>query len=312
MKKVLITGGHGFIGKSICKMLKEKFPDAVLSVPRSKELDLRNYERTRDYFERNSFDTVIHLAAVMAGIGELTQWPLRYFEENIQINFNTVKAALESGVKRFLTFGSSCAFSKYTPIPMGEEHLWSGQPENTYGTAKLMMLEHLQSQSEMEWLYLIPANVYGPGDHFDISLSHVIPATILKFHNAYKTEQREIKVWGDGLQIRDFIYIDDLTEIVCKLLNQNVWDLKILNLSTGLGTSIKRIVQKIQQLMTKGNEVKIQWVPSEATGILKKILKNESLLEIIGNYDFTDIEDGLYYTVREFLNDNNLNKLYCS
>lgn len=299
-EKWLLTGGNGFIGSNLKEKIRKKFNNIELLSPSSKELDLRDYNKTLDYIKENEVDIVIHLAANMTGIGDLTEKPLKYFEDNTLMNFTIVKASLKAGVKRFLTFGSTCGFSRQTPIPMMEEHFWQGRPENTYGTAKLMMLEHLLSQNQMEWLYLVPANVYGVGDHFDLERSHVIPATILKFDRA-RLDSKKVDVWGDGSQIRDFIYVDDLTDVVCQFIDLDKWKERVVNVSTGKGVTIKDIVLNIRNSM-KFNDIEINWLLEKPTGLPVKIINNDKFTDIFGEYDFTSIEEGIKRTVKWYLN----------
>jgi GDP-L-fucose synthase len=301
----LLTGGNGFVGSNLKNKLQNLFPNIDILSPSSKELDLRDFNETLKFLEKSKVEVVIHLAANMAGIGELTERPLKYFEDNVLINFNIIRTCLMTKVNKFLTLGSTCGFSRSTPIPMKEEHFWCGKPENTYGTAKLLLLEHLMSQSKMEWLYLVPANIYGEGDHFDELRSHVIPATILKFENAKSEKKSYINVWGDGSQVRDFIYIDDLTSIICEFLKLNKWEERIVNVSTGKGTSIKEIVFHIRKYMEL-EDIKINWLLDKPTGLPIKVIDNGKLSNIIKNYKFITIEEGLKSTIEWFNNKQNM------
>ncbi|MHA2131840.1 MAG: NAD-dependent epimerase/dehydratase family protein, partial [Promethearchaeota archaeon] len=296
MKNVLLTGGYGFIGTNFRSTLTERFPSIRLFTPTSSELNLLNSLEVFEFLNENNIEMVLHLASHLAGIGELTEKPLEYFEDNLIMNFNIIKAARCSGVKEFLTLGSTCAFSNNTPSPFQENDLWLGRPENTYGISKLAMLEHLKAQNQMKWLYLMPANAYGTGDHFDIKLSHIIPATIMKLNDAVKNNKPYISVWGDGSQVRDFIYIDDLCDIVCKFLEMKTWNQTIVNISTGIGTCIKDIVSNLILIMGL-NHIEVKWLTDKPIGIPEKMMNNDRLISIIGRYQFTTIEDGLKSTV---------------
>lgn len=288
----LITGAKGFVGKCLAQRLKnELYKDCVLT-PSSTELDLRNYDKVYEFLKKYKVTKVIHLAASMSGIGELTNNPLTYLENNFLINFNIVKAALETRVKYFVTFGSSCSYSQNTNIPMREADLWKEKPENTYGISKLLLLEHLLSQCKMKFLYLVPANIYGVGDHFSSDKAHVIPATILKFENAVKEKKNKISVWGNGEQIRDFIYLEDLCNIVSELVKNNYYNSEPINISTGIGVKIKDIIVKIREYMDL-EEFEIEWQVDKPIGIPKKILDNTLLMNIIKEYSFTNIDIGL-------------------
>jgi nucleoside-diphosphate-sugar epimerase len=297
----LITGSGGFVGKSLTKQLKLDL-DAIFITPSSKELDLTDYNEVYRFLKDNNINKIVHLAASMSGIGELTNNPLKYLESNFLINFNIVKAALETGVKYFVTFGSTCSYSKDTIIPMKEDHLWKGKPENTYGVSKLLLLEHLASQNKMKWLYLMPANIYGVGDHFSSEKAHVIPATILKFQNALRNNENEIEVWGNGEQVRDFIYIKDLCIITSEFIKKSYHSESPINVSTGMGVKIKDIIFKIRRYMEL-EHINIAWQEDKPIGIPIKVVDNSSLLEKIKEYNFITIDEGIKYTI-ESLNIN--------
>lgn len=293
---VLITGANGFLGKNLVGKLKEKYIEKSFLTPNSSELNLLNYESVNEYLIQNDVDEIIHLAARMSGIGELTKNPLPYLEQNLILNYNIVHSAIENKVNRFITLGSSCGYNNDTPLPMKEESFWKLKPENTYGICKLVLLEHLQNQKDMIWTYLVPGNLYGPYDHFGNENAHLIPATILKFEKAIMEQKKYIDVWGDGTQIRDFLYIDDAVDIICSAFENEKYNKKILNISVEKGDTVKNIVETIQKIMGL-EDIEIRWDITKPTGISKKVLSNNRFMKIEPNYEFTSIEDGLKQTI---------------
>lgn len=296
--KILVTGGNGFLGKTLVPILQKKYGENNVTVPLSKELNLLNKEKTYDFLNNEKFDTVIHLAAKMSGIGELLKNPQIYLEENLIINFNIVTAALAAGVKKFVTLGSSCGYNNNTPIPMKEEYFWHLKPENTYGICKLILLEHLMSQKSMEWVYLVPANLYGPHDHFGDINAHIIPATIGKFLAAKENGTGYIDVWGDGSQVRDFMYVDDAAQIICDSVENTAFCGKAVNISTNKGNTIKEVVEAISKSLNM-QDIEIRWDTTKPTGIIKKILSNDLLRSIYHEHDsFVNINTGIDKTIR--------------
>lgn len=298
--KILVTGGHGFLGKTLVPLLEKKYGKSSLTVPSSAELDLMDREKVEHFMTDNKFDTVVHLAARMSGIGELMKNPQKYLEENLEINYNVVKGALASGVTRFVTLGSSCGYNNDTPLPMREEYFWHLKPENTYGLCKLVMLEHLMSQKQMKWSYLVPGNLYGPYDHFGDAKAHLIPATVSKFLNARKNNEKSINVWGDGSQIRDFILVDDAAKIIADSIENDKFYGQPVNISANEGISVREIVELIQDILGM-QDIAIDWDITKPTGIMKKVLANDVMVSIIGNNYLTPIKEGLELTINWFM-----------
>ena len=285
LERILITGGTGFIGKHIVERLKslDQYEIRYFS---SKDFDLRDP------------NTVIHLAAKVAGIGMLEKYPYTYLVDNLKINLNVIENCLKHRVERLIAFGTTCSYPKNVKVPTKEEYLWSGEPENTYGLSKLVLLELLKN-TPIDYIYVIPANVYGPDDHFDLERSYVIPATILKFHKARIKGEKKVVMWGDGEQVRDFIYIKDLVDIVTKILKMENWKYRIVHIATGKGVKIKEIVALIQRYM-KAYDIKVEWDITKPQGIKIKLLENSKLRDMIGEYKFTNIETGIRETVEWF------------
>lgn len=300
MKNVLVTGANGFVGKNLTPRLRDVYSDVEFLTPSSKELNLIEYEDLLKYLHNNNVQEVIHLASSMAGIGELQNKPLLYLENNLIMNYNIIHASLEAKIKKFVTLGTSCSYNNSTPLPMRERDLWCLKPENTYGICKLIMLEHLYSQEQMKWVYLIPGNLYGPHDHFGEENAHIIPATVQKIEKIEK-ETPYIEVWGDGSQIRDFMYVGDAVDIICKAYDDGRYYGHPINISTAKGTTIKTIVEEITRCFQNYedcvNNLSVRWDKTKPIGIKEKILANDEFLKLEPGFQFTTIPDGISKTM---------------
>ncbi|MDQ3008211.1 MAG: NAD-dependent epimerase/dehydratase family protein, partial [bacterium] len=208
-KRVLVTGGHGFVGSHVIKLL-EKLAPAEIRAPRSAEYDLRTQEVCQAVVK--NIDLVIHLAANVGGIGYNQKYPGTLFYDNLLMGVHLMEEARVAGVEKFVAVGTICAYPKHTPIPFKEENLWDGYPEETnapYGLAKKMMLVQAQAYRQehgFNAIYLLPVNMYGPGDNFDPDSSHVIPALIKKFIDAKESNAPAVSIWGSGTPTREFLY----------------------------------------------------------------------------------------------------------
>ncbi len=218
-ERILVTGGAGFLGKELVRQLREKGCQKIF-VPRSAEYDLTQIEAIKRCFNDFNPTVVFHLAARVGGIGANQANPGKFFYDNAIMGIQLIEESHLRGVKKFICIGTICAYPKFTPVPFKEEDLWNGYPEETnaaYGLAKKMLLVQLQAyrqQYGFNGIYLLPVNMYGPEDNFDLETSHVIPAMIRKFIEAKEAGHREVLLWGDGTPTREFLYRDDAARAI--------------------------------------------------------------------------------------------------
>jgi GDP-L-fucose synthase len=251
-KKILVTGGAGFLGSHLIKQLVESGAQKKnIFVPRSKKYDLRQKEVCAEVVKGQ--DIVIHLAANVGGIGYNQQNPGTLFYDNLLMGVHLMEEARKAGVGKFVAVGTICAYPKYTPVPFKEEELWNGYPEETnapYGLAKKMMLVQAQAyrqQYNFNAIYLLPVNLYGPGDNFDPASSHVIPALIKKFVDAVKNKDKEVSVWGTGEPTREFLYVEDAARGI--ILATQLYDgSEPVNLGSSFEISIKDLATLVGKL----------------------------------------------------------------
>ena len=273
-KKVLVTGGAGFLGSFLVEKLKEKRVNGEnISIPRSKGTDLRIWENCVEVVE--DMDIVIHLAAKVGGIGYNQKYPATLFYDNAIMGIQMMEAARLEGVEKFIAVGTICAYPKFTPVPFKEEDLWNGYPEETnapYGLAKKMMLVQSQAyrqQYGFNSIYLLPVNLYGPRDNFDPESSHVIPALIKKIFDAKLEGKKEVVVWGTGKATREFLYVEDAAKgLILATERYNKPD--PVNLGSGFEISIKELVELIVELV--GFEGEIKWDTSKPDGQPRRCL----------------------------------------
>ena len=299
--KILLTGGAGFLGSHIVENLVEKrgvSRDNIV-IPRSRDLDLRIWENCRRTVADS--DLVIHLAARVGGIGFNQRNPGPLFYDNIIMGAQLIEAARHAGVKKFVQIGTVCSYPKYTPAPFKEESLWDGYPEETnapYGIAKkalLVMAQAYRQQYDMNIIYLVPVNLYGPKDNFDLYNSHVIPALIRKFVEAVRRGDKKVVVWGTGNSSREFLYVEDAAEgIIAAAEKYDKAD--PVNLGTGTEITIKELVKLIARLTDF--EGQVVWDTTKPDGQPRRCLDTSRAEKEFGFKAKTDFVSGLRKTIK--------------
>jgi len=299
-KRILITGGAGFLGSHIVKNLVESrgFLEKQVVVLRSIDTDLRVYDNCRKAVE--NIDIVIHLAAKVGGIGFNQQNPGTLFYDNIIMGAQLIEAARLAKVEKFVQIGTVCAYPKFTQPPFREEDLWNGYPEETnapYGIAKkalLVMAQAYRHQYGMNIIYLLPVNLYGPKDNFDLNSSHVIPALIRKFVEATEKEEKEVEVWGTGQASREFLFVEDAAEAII-LATEQYNKAEPVNLGTGKEIKIKDLVTLIARLTNFDGQ--IIWNTSKPDGQPRRCLDTSRAKLEFGFEAKTNFVEGLQKTI---------------
>ena len=301
-RKIVVTGGAGFLGRFVIEKLKA-YPQVEVFVPRSREYNLIEGSEVKRLLSEAKPDMVIHLAAVVGGIGHNQQNPGRFFYDNLVMGAQLIEQSRLHGVRKFVATGTVCSYPKFTPVPFKEDDLWNGYPEETnapYGLAKKMMLVQAQAyrqQYGFNAILLLPANLYGPGDNFDLETSHVIPALIRKCVEARRTGSPFVEVWGSGNVTREFLYVEDCAEGIVRAAA--VYDASDpVNLGNGREVMIKELV-KIIALLT-GFQGEIRWQPSKPEGQQRRQLDTTRACEKFGFRALTPLEDGLRRTIDWF------------
>jgi GDP-L-fucose synthase len=301
-RRILVTGGGGFLGRAVVRRLRADGADQIF-VPRSNAYDLRTKEGINRALEKARPQLVIHLAAVVGGIGANRDNPGRYFFDNAIMGIQLIEESRLAGVEKFVTVGTVCSYPKYTPIPFHEDDFWDGYPEETnapYGLAKKMLLVQGQAyreQYDFNTIYLIPANLYGPGDNFDPRSSHVIPALIKKCVDARNSGAPHIEAWGTGTASREFLYVDDAAEGIV-LAARRYDEAEPVNLGVGQEIMIRELLALIVELTGYSGE--IRWDDSKPDGQPRRALDTTRAREKFGFVATTDINDGLRATVDWF------------
>jgi GDP-L-fucose synthase len=295
----MVTGGGGFLGQAVVRRLQAGGADHIF-VPRSRDYDLRTMEGVDRALSDGRPDVVIHLAAVVGGIGANRENPGRFFYENAVMGIQLMEAARLAGVAKFVQIGTVCSYPKFTPVPFHEDDIWNGYPEETnapYGLAKKMLLVQAQAyraQYGFDAIYLIPVNLYGPGDNVDPASSHVIPALIRKCVEAREADAHHIDVWGTGAASREFLYVDDAAEGIA-LAAERYDDAEPVNLGVGAEITIRELVTLIARLT--GFEGEIRWDASKPDGQPRRALDTSRAREHFGFVARTSFEDGLRRTI---------------
>ncbi|HNY83256.1 MAG TPA: GDP-L-fucose synthase [Anaerolineaceae bacterium] len=298
-KRICVTGGAGFLGTHLINRLKKSGAKDIF-IPTYPEYDLVKSEDIARMYEEARPDVVIHLAAHVGGIGANREKPAEFFYDNLMMGVQLMHQGWQRGVEKFVAIGTICAYPKYTPIPFREEDIWNGYPEETnapYGLAKKMLLVQSQAYREQYgWnsLFLVPVNLYGPGDNFNPASSHVIPALIKKCVEARDAGEKEIVAWGDGSPTREFIYVEDAAEgIVLATERYNSSD--PVNIGSSFEISIKDLTELIARLT--GFEGEIRWDTTKPNGQPRRKLNVSRARERFGFEAKVPFEEGLKRTI---------------
>jgi len=301
--KVFITGGGGFLGRQLVEKLRARGCTEIYA-PRSRECDLLNPKTVKQTLTDFRPDLILHLAARVGGIGANRAHPAEYFYDNLMMGVPLMHQAWQQGVGKFVAVGTICAYPKHTPVPFKEDELWSGYPEETnapYGLAKKMLLVQAQAyrqQYGFNAIFLLPVNLYGPGDNFAEDSSHVIPALIRKFVNAKEENQPEVVCWGDGSASREFLYVTDAAEGILRAA-EKYDDSEPVNLGTGREITIRDLAEKIRDLT--GYSGRIVWDSTQPNGQPRRCLDVERARDKFGFSAAMTFDQGLRATLDWYL-----------
>lgn len=303
-KRILVTGGAGFLGKQVVnELLAAGAQLEKITIPRSRDCDLRQLDHCQRAVQQQ--DIVVHLAAHVGGIGLNQVKPAELFYDNLMMGAQLIHAAYEAGVEKFTCVGTICAYPKFTPVPFKEDDLWNGYPEETnapYGIAKkalLVQLESYRQQYGFNGIYLLPVNLYGPEDNFNPESSHVIPALIHKVYEAQKEGKKELLVWGDGSPTREFLYSSDAARGIV-MGTQLYNDPEPVNLGTNEEVPIKYLAELICELM--GFEGELVWQTDKPNGQPRRCLDTQRAKEKFGFVAQMEFKQGLKNTIDWYRN----------
>jgi GDP-L-fucose synthase len=298
-RRVCLTGGAGFLGSFVAEKLRQRGAKDIF-IPRIEQYNLVNMQDAARMLDDARPDVVIHLAAHVGGIGANRLHPAEFFYDNLMMGTQLMHLAWQRGVEKYTALGTVCAYPKFTPVPFREDDLWNGYPEETnapYGLAKKMQLVQAQAyrqQYGFNAIFLLPVNLYGPRDNFDLESSHVIPALIRKFIEAQESGADEVEVWGDGSPTREFLYVEDAAEGI--LLATEKYDgAEPVNLGSGYEISIKDLAELIQQLT--GYQGRLVWNTSKPNGQPRRALDTTRAEQYFGFRATVPFEEGLRRTI---------------
>ena len=298
-RNVMVTGGGGFLGCHVVEQLRKESAKRVF-VPRSATYDLRTWDGIERALDEAEPDVIIHLAAIVGGIGANRERPGEFFYDNLMMGVQLMEAARRRTVPRYLTVGTICSYPKFTPVPFNEDDIWNGYPEETnapYGLAKKMALVQSSAYRDQYGFDAVNAmlvNLYGPGDNFDPGSSHVIPALIKKCMDAIETGENRIVVWGTGKATREFLYVEDAARGLL-LAAEKLTTSEPINIGAGFEISIKTLVELIARLTAFSGE--LVWDTSKPDGQPRRCLDTSRAERLLGFKATTPFEDGLAKTI---------------
>lgn len=318
--KIFIAGHRGLVGGAILRNLQSKGYTNILTRTHS-ELDLLNQSQVNDFFAKNKPDYVFLAAAHVGGIGANSTYPADFIYQNMMIGFNIVEAARQNNVKKLMNLGSTCIYPKMATQPIKEESLLTGPLEPTndaYALAKISVIKLCTSYNKQfgtDYLSVMPTNLYGPGDNYELSGSHVLPAMIRKFHEAKASGKDVVELWGDGSPLREFLFSEDLAEAVVFLMeNKHSQDLRtptgdFVNVGSGKELTIKQLAETVRDIVysdTSNRTCKINWDSSKPNGTPRKLCDITRLLSL-GWKPKTTLKDGINLSYKDFLAGNGKN-----
>ena len=299
--RVVVTGGAGFLGRVVCDKLRRKgVTDDRLCVPRRSDYDLTQEADVARLYDTFAPDVVIHLAAEVGGIGANRDHPGRFFFANLAMGMHLIEQARQRGITKFVQTGTVCAYPKFADVPFREDTLWDGYPEETnapYGIAKkslFVMLDGYKREYGLSSAVVVPVNLYGPGDNFDLHTGHVIPALIRKCCGAVDRGDEAITCWGTGSASREFLYVEDAAEGVLAAA-EKMDEPTPINLGTGREITIKALVELIARLA--GFSGRIEWDDTRPDGQPRRCLDTQRAADLLGWQARVDLEEGLYRTI---------------
>jgi len=298
-RRVLVTGGAGFLGEPVCRLLRERGAVEVVA-PRSRDFDLTDPQSVDRLFSETAPETVVHLAAEVGGIGANQSNPGRFFYANMAMGLYVIEQSRRHGVGKVVQVGTVCSYPKHTPVPFREESVWDGYPEETnapYGIAKkalLVMLQAYREQYGLSGIYLMPVNLYGPRDDFDLQTSHVIPALIRKCEEARLAGAEEVTCWGTGSASREFLYVDDCAEAIV-LATERYDGADPVNVGAGSEIRVRELATSIAREC--GFEGRLTWDASRPDGQPRRCLDTSRAEREFGFRARTSLADGLRRTV---------------
>lgn len=301
-KKIYIAGHKGMVGSAIWRTLSAKGYTNLIGAS-SAELDLRNQQAVKEYIDTEKPEVVIDAAAKVGGILANNNFPYQFLMENMQIQNNLIDSALQSGVEKFIFLGSSCIYPKLAPQPLKEGYLLTDSLEPTnewYAIAKITGVkacEAIRKQFDKDYISLMPTNLYGTNDNFDLNSSHVLPAMIRKFHEAKKNSE-SVELWGSGKPMREFLFVDDMAEAVVFALENKLPE-NLYNVGTGLDLTIKELAETIQKIT--GHQGEIIWDDTKPDGTPRKLM-DVSKMHSLGWKHKVSLEEGIQKTYTWFLN----------